>query len=1649
MYSLFQLVRLLTVEQDTDSPTDFQPNIAQFAWRQARDTSLLALVCSNGHLLIYWSVPGQRPKSRLLPWLEQRPIVSLCFDPSATWLLVITTQIDMFIIPALSLMDPQSKVDATWKRDDATHIRFKKPKGFPSALCWWHTLTGYDVAIVGTSLGELVFVNLHTKRVLANTSIQSYIVKLDLIFDDEQVSRHLLVTSKKGSQWQLLLEKLNRSEWYQEIELVSKSSLLTADDTYSNVVSIIDRAAGYQDLFWPVYFPQFGRSIQLSPQYAKGRQLVAAHCCRTCSYQIYDCSIQRSPLYIYKLPLGAHNTVFTDRLIFLNTWQDGKKLFLLANQKAETFPGSEQSLSPESVLQTFDLPCEEKVLGIVKQSYPFYWHDKQESSMNLSPAELMSDLSPYSVPISHHSVLDGCLVITECAVYECRPRISPERYFFQLALHPTDCVHVDHFAVSLGLDYNQLFQLATDHLLTKGHFTHALRLFKMAKSSYVKRVASLASYGCIQEMMTYVQYILKKGGEEVTTQEAKRLSDIALYGFIYLIKSGRAKNPNLISAFREFLLSNFFYNETNALKVLAEWRWPTLLLEVGKARGLIVESLELLLQHSLYNVEFSLWKDLVQKGFGAYLCHVGHGVFLLCLSPEELVDLLCVRPQLAVLQVDMLQQHVRKLDTDRLMKLAEVFDPSKHIVRGHLRCQRVRSERTFSQTSRSSLVSQNFGEMPNPEMSLASTQKMVDFFFELLLLLNKRRDSEMSSANLCRELQPRPFISEHLTFAEEMATKSESFLSLQPSFIGCGNGYVAMVRNGDLYTWGKSNSGCLGHGDLTSEDTVMPVSRVETLHMLKICVTSVTCGGEHILALSSQGVYSWGSSKYGQVGVGTYHHYYTRPMLVESLSSECCVSLVCGQYHSVALTNDGKVFTWGWGVHGQLGHGDAENQSIPKLVSCLPTAKEIRTIQLAAGYAHTMVLSQQGDVYSFGCGYFGQLGLGQRQKKSVPSHITLPEKISYIAANFFSSVAVTQDSSVYCWGIHPNIIRYAAQMSRRAPGQEAADGFGDDYLSPLLVDTSNVLGKIVQVSCGSYHFVLLTSDGVVYTWGRNTDGQLGFVSYQNISFPTQVTAISDVHISHVYSGSDFNVALNSDGEVWGWGRNDTGQLLHLIKEKGVRVRPKAILNRDDVQQGNATHVRVPILLPGVPSAKGGTLYVSHDHSSNGALFDSEDFYQMSQIKIPDLSSVGLLRYGRQVVPVLLRYIPDWCPPLKLLQKCLHQADWKMAITITLHMKQFSQALGFHLMLISETVVNLEQDLLLPLSIQVLDFYISRLLNQEMSSVHRDGCLQFALLQILTFWRRHSLPSDALERFFDQYFDDFAPNLGLLLLREDGVSADQSTTIAAVSSAAMGPTPSAFRQLFTPAYLLKIVANIIEQINTDIQQQQQPPLQQGVWKSSQSVRHKMVSVVKQMVQCFSNYNQTSTPLGIAGTDKSVPYARLWADIVRNVCKMSDTHSYVTLSQPHIQHLLALSGPLSISGGNSSSNSSCNDDNSSSNNSSSNVAAMMKARRLSHNYSPTTESSSSNSSVYSSKSGGGGGGAVAATTKQAVAESLKVVAFTCGHHFLEPSFKNDVLVNLGHAVAKDKRLPRTAALLADCYSKLATVPLACPQCVQQTV
>ena len=80
---------------------------------------------------------------------------------------------------------------------------------------------------------------------------------------------------------------------------------------------------------------------------------------------------------------------------------------------------------------------------------------------------------------------------------------------------------------------------------------------------------------------------------------------------------------------------------------------------------------------------------------------------------------------------------------------------------------------------------------------------------------------------------------------------------------------------------------------------------------MKIEVFSVSCGHCHTLAVTNNGIYAWGASQFGQLGLGKVLQC-SSPELVTSLAQEIIVDAVAGQYHSVALTADGRIFTWGW-----------------------------------------------------------------------------------------------------------------------------------------------------------------------------------------------------------------------------------------------------------------------------------------------------------------------------------------------------------------------------------------------------------------------------------------------------------------------------------------------------------------------------------------------------------------------------------------------------------------------------------------------------------------------------------------------------------------------------------------------------------------
>ena len=109
----------------------------------------------------------------------------------------------------------------------------------------------------------------------------------------------------------------------------------------------------------------------------------------------------------------------------------------------------------------------------------------------------------------------------------------------------------------------------------------------------------------------------------------------------------------------------------------------------------------------------------------------------------------------------------------------------------------------------------------------------------------------------------------------------------------------------------------------------------------KLNVVSVACGKSHSMALTDGGLFVWGSSRYGQLGLGRGRQSVKQPEQVVALGRRVVMSVAAGHYHSAALDTHGRLWTWGWGVHGQLGLGGIEDEHWPKVrtinndLSCL------------------------------------------------------------------------------------------------------------------------------------------------------------------------------------------------------------------------------------------------------------------------------------------------------------------------------------------------------------------------------------------------------------------------------------------------------------------------------------------------------------------------------------------------------------------------------------------------------------------------------------------------------------------------------------------------------------------------------------------
>jgi alpha-tubulin suppressor-like RCC1 family protein len=328
---------------------------------------------------------------------------------------------------------------------------------------------------------------------------------------------------------------------------------------------------------------------------------------------------------------------------------------------------------------------------------------------------------------------------------------------------------------------------------------------------------------------------------------------------------------------------------------------------------------------------------------------------------------------------------------------------------------------------------------------------------------------------------------------------------------------LALKADGTVWTWGTCSNGRLGNGTTTGKSlypTQVLKGDSESPDNYLQGVIAIAAGGDHSLALKSDGtVWAWGWNVFGALGDGnggTTDARSTTPVQVlrgSSLGSDDylqnIVSIAAGRYHSVALRNDGTVWTWGSNLNGQLGNGDlgwiSEPDNLPK--------HSTTPVQVLKGNSHST------DDYL--------------------------QNVASISSGFHHILAIKEDGALWVWGnngcgqLGDNTITHRPTPIQPFKGASASD---DSYFK-----------NPIAVSAGHFHTMAIKADNTVWTWGRNLEGQLGINTTTKSYLPVQVLGpngtgfLTDVYA--VSGGQNYHsMALKTDNTIWVWGNNEFGQV---------------------------------------------------------------------------------------------------------------------------------------------------------------------------------------------------------------------------------------------------------------------------------------------------------------------------------------------------------------------------------------------------------------------------------------------------------------------------------------------------------------------------
>ena len=280
---------------------------------------------------------------------------------------------------------------------------------------------------------------------------------------------------------------------------------------------------------------------------------------------------------------------------------------------------------------------------------------------------------------------------------------------------------------------------------------------------------------------------------------------------------------------------------------------------------------------------------------------------------------------------------------------------------------------------------------------------------------------------------------------------------------------------------------------------------------------NIFAGYYGVLAIDkSQKLWGWGFNSSGQLGDGTSKNNRLSPVQIKVDFNPMQLSM--GNAHTLAIDENGKLWSWGYNHYGQLGDGTKIDKISPVKIDI-----DIKFTQVSTGNMHSLAIDENGNLWSWGYNHYGQLGDNTKIDKTEPIQIEIPKKFVQVSAGQNHTIAIDSEGNLWTWGLNSN-------------GQ-LGDGTTEDKISPIQIKTGI---KFKEISAGFTHNIALDSDGNIWTWGYNGDGQLGDGTNKRKSVPTKIEMKGK--FKQVLTKGAFNVAIDYNENIWTWGANYHGEL---------------------------------------------------------------------------------------------------------------------------------------------------------------------------------------------------------------------------------------------------------------------------------------------------------------------------------------------------------------------------------------------------------------------------------------------------------------------------------------------------------------------------